>query len=237
MISNVNSQIMDELSQSEQLALVANILAGNITGGTNASQSSTAGTPIEIQLLLSAIPIVEDGQVIRSEHHNLLRAALVAIAAQLGVTVGGPTGPTDVTLTLLPAFYPGLFSEWKLGIGIAGVAPGNTNTQGWLPVQLPDGALIKSMTVFGRRDANVSIFSVTLERQNITSGDYEEIITANLANSSQTFKVKKTFQGDAGLNEVDNTKYKYLIDAVATKSDSSTDLIQIYAMQVVYSTT
>ena len=241
-----NNLNIEELSQQERTNLATLLLVGNVVGGpsggswaggSSPTNTPTTGTPIEIQLLLSAIPYVEDGQVIRSEHHNLLRAALVAIAARLGVSIGGPVGPKDVTLTLIPTFYPGLFSEWRIGLGIAAVEQGNTNTQGWLPVELPDGALIKSMTVFGRRDGAVSTFSVALERQDITEGDFDDIITINLANSAQIYNVKQNFQGTPGVNEVDNSKYKYLIDAVVTRLQSAGELIQIYAIQVVYTTT
>jgi hypothetical protein len=116
------------------------------------------------------------------------------------------------------------------------VPAGQTTTQGWLGVELPDGVLVKSMTVIGRRDGNVVTFSVTLERQLITGGDFEDIIAVPLANSPALYNVTKTFQGNAGLNEIDNKKYKYLIDAVVGRSQSATEAVQIYAIQLVYTT-
>jgi len=231
----------------QQLAALATLLfgggGGNLSGtsgggtsGGGGSSSTTTGTPIEIQLLLSAIPIVEDGQVIRSEHHNLVRAALVAIAERLGITVGGPVGPTDRTLTIIPIFQPGLFNEWKVGFGLAYVNQGVSTTQGWIQVELPDGALIKSMTMKGRRDGAVATFSTTLERQglNVMGSNFEDIITIDLKDSEQLYDVTSEFQGSPGLNEVDNSNYKYMIDAIVTRSEEATDSIQIYAIQIVY---
>jgi hypothetical protein len=117
------------------------------------------------------------------------------------------------------------------------VPQGQATTQGWLPIDLPDGALIKSMTIIGRRDGSVATFTVTLERQSITDGDFDDIITAHLANSAQLYNVTKPFQGDAGgLNVIDNKKYKYMIDAIVARSGGASDLVQIYAIQLVYTT-
>jgi hypothetical protein len=248
MLNNQNTQTMS-LQQQQQLAdALAAFFGGggggisNPSGGgtpdSSGSSSTTTGTPIEIQLLLSAIPIVEDGQVIRSEHHNLVRAALFAIAARLGVTIGGPVGPADKTLTIIPIFQPGLFNEWKVGFGLAYVNQGVSTTQGWVQVELPDGAIIKSMTMKGRRDGVVATFSASLERQelNVNGGSFQDIITIDLKDSQQLYDVTAQFQGNPGLNKVDNSNYKYMIDAIVTRSEQATDSIQIYAIQIVYTT-
>jgi hypothetical protein len=248
MINNLNAGTM---SQQQLAALATLIFGGGGYGGTPiianpggsgggggggaSSTTTTTGTPIEIQLLLSAIPIVEDGQVIRSDHHNLVRAALVAIAERLGVTIGGPVGPTDKTLTIIPIFQPGLFNEWKVGFGLAYVSQGVSTTQGWLQVELPDGAFIKSMTMVGRRDGNVATFAATLERQEIAGGNFQDIITVDLKDSDQLYNMTVEYQGGSELNEVNNSDYKYMIDAIVTRSEEATESIQIYAIKIVYS--
>jgi hypothetical protein len=242
---NQSAQLNNEL-QIFQSLLAGQLAGGGIggvtgaTGATGASTggSSTNGTPSTsvLELLLSIIPIAQEGHVITSEYHNSLRAALLSLASVVGVNPGTPTGPQDVTVTLSPTFFHAVFDPWQTGIGVAGVPQGQATTQGWLPVELPDGALVKSMTVIGRRDGQVATFSVTLERQPVTGGDFDEIITAHLANSAQLYNVTKPFQGTAGLNEIDNKKYQYMIDATVGRSGNATDLIQIYVIQLVYTT-
>lgn len=238
----VKSTGISEVDISNNFELLESFFNPGVTGvsggGTTTPSSPPAPSTSIVQLLLSIIPVASPGHVITSEYHNSLRAALLAIAGTLGVAPGGSAGPHDVTVTLAPIFSHAVFDPWSIGMGVAAVPANQVNTQGWLPVELPDGALVKSMTVIGHREgATLSTFSVVLERQEITGGPYEELITTNLASSAQFYNVTKNFQGDAGLNQIDNKKYKYLISALVTRSAGVNDLVQIYAIQLVYTAT
>jgi hypothetical protein len=215
--------------------------AGGATGATGVGTPSPSNPPAPstslIQLLLSIIPVATEGHVITSEYHNSLRAALLAIAGAIGVTPGGPAGPQDVTVTLLPAFFPGIVAPWLTILGVAGLPQGQPSAQGWLPVLLPDHVIVKSMTVFGKKQGTPSQFTVALERQGIIAGNFEDMISINLTNSPEDYNVTKAFQGTAGLNEIDNKKYKYMIDAAVTRPGGESGLMQIYAIQLVYTTT
>jgi hypothetical protein len=211
-------------------------VTGVSSGGSTPDNPPAPSTSL-LQLLLSTIPVATEGHVITSEYHNSLRAALLAIASAIGVTPGGAAGPQDVTVTLLPAFFPGIIAPWLTILGVAGLPQGQPSAQGWLPVTLPDGVIVKSMTVFGKKQGTPSQFSVAFERQEIIAGDFDDIITINLTNSPVDYNVTKAFQGAAGLNEIDNKKYKYLIDAAVTRPGGESGLMQIYAIQLVYTTT
>jgi hypothetical protein len=236
----VISSGFSEVDVSNNLELLQNFFnlgATGVSGGSTTPSSPPAPSTSIVQLLLSIIPIASPGHVITSEYHNSLRAALLAIAGTLGVAPGGSAGPHDVTVTLAPIFSHAVFDPWAIGMGVAAVPANQVNTQGWLPVELPDGALVKSMTVIGHKEGTMSTFSVVLERQETIGGPFEELITANLVSSPQFYNVTKTFQGDAGLNQIDNKKFKYMISALVTRSAGVNDLVQIYAIQLVYTTT
>lgn len=71
--------------------------------------------PTDLQTLLTAIPTAEDGHIITREYHNTLRAAVVGLAQQMGVSV-----QQEKYLTLSPYFFPAdPAPRWSQGQGKA----------------------------------------------------------------------------------------------------------------------
>src|SRR5262245_38116019 len=141
MSSHTMSTILNLLATStditarERSTLIGTLASAGLltaTGGT-----STGSALTDLQSLVNAIPIAEDGRVITSLYHNSLRAALLAIADKLGADPASGT----VTLTFAPSFFPsgGNESPWSLSEGVATKPPGASSTRGWFPLQLPEG--------------------------------------------------------------------------------------------------
>src|SRR3954465_11690416 len=69
---------------------------------TTTGPAAPTGPSLNLQALLAAIPIAQDGQVITAEYHNSLRSALIALASELGLGLSSPT----TTFSFAPAFLP-----------------------------------------------------------------------------------------------------------------------------------
>lgn len=216
--------------------------------------TTAAGPSANLQALLAAIPIAVDGQVIAADFHNALRAALITLAGEMGM---GLTAPTT-TFTFMPAFLQSgiLQQNWTFDHFAATTAITNTNPDGWLPVQLPDGQRIQSMTVSGKRIGGTAPknFQVKLLRQ-LTTGPGSEaptvLITVALEASAGSFSVSGSVIAaaapasaavslitQAAAEEqklIDTTNYKYFVQATATTVDSASsceiDAIQITVSQ------
>lgn len=216
--------------------------------------TTAAGSSANLQPLLAAIPIAVDGQVIAADHHNSLRAALIAMAGEMGM---GLTAPTT-TFTFMPAFLQSgiLQQNWTFDHFAATTAITNTNPDGWLPVQLPDGQRIQSMTVSGKRIGGTAPknFQVKLLRQLITGPESEAptvLITLALEALTGPFSVSGSvipaampataavsLITQAAAEEqklIDTSNYKYFVQATATTVDSASsceiDAIQITVSQ------
>jgi hypothetical protein len=132
--------------------------------------------PTLLSDLINAIPVAGRGDVISPESHNSLRDAIVAIVTELG----GAVASRDVILTFAPAFLglPDL-PPWGVQIGFA-QSSGSAQTNGWLPLQLPNGSRIQQLrVVFGGTGRLVSQMNVKLQRQ-ITDNSSTETL-ANLS--------------------------------------------------------
>ena len=181
--------------------------------------------PTTLNDLINAIPVAGRGDVISPESHNTLRAALVVVAAQLGATPAG--GAT--TITFAPALLP-MQGEtaWDLGPGVAQKSAASNATAeatGWLPLQLPAGALIQSLLVVAGRTGPASTtvaLVVRLQRQFINGdGGVINLINLNLfgaAFSADLVQAEAPY-APAGLppdqvesaRRVDNDQYKYFL--------------------------
>ena len=197
--------------------------------------ASATASATDLQVLMSQIPVAEDGDVIRSEHFNLMRAALFEIAGRLGV---GPV-QTDMVTSIVPAFFKqtgGL--EWVSEYGIA-KASAVGDVKGWMEVELPDGARLNEMKVFAKR-TGTGAFNVVLKRKKITDpSDTVDLITVPITSST----VEKVGEGAAvkvavsdptaleDYKKVDNRTYNYLLVAEATIA--GTDTAQVNAVQIV----
>src|SRR5258708_28047329 len=192
-----------------------------------------------LQALINAIQTAEDGHVITREYHNTLRAALVEVARLLGASAADQT----FKLTLAPAFFKnGTGSEWTQLNGVATAVIGKSNN-GLLPVQLPDGARLQSLTVTGRRKGNIDGLEVKLIRQAITGTSLTTLISIPLEDQGDPFTVSRDIiqlpdLGSAAataaaedFRTIDNKKYKYMIVAQA---DGATDVPAIHMLQLTY---
>ena len=225
-----------DISPTERAMILGTLTAtGELTptGGT-----STGSVPIDLQSLINAIPIAEDGHVITRLHHNSLRAALLAIVTQLG---GDPVSGT-VTLTLMPSFLPsGNQAPWLLSEGVATRSEAET-TRGWFPLQLPEGVRIQNMTVIGRRTGTVESFQVQLLRQPINDTPTTVLISIPLQNAGDPFQepprsVQVAGAGPAALEEyrlINNSAFKYLVMANLVAQAAAAEA-QIFAIRVAYS--
>src|SRR5438046_1309299 len=134
-MSSINYFAITPTTSPEAMALLQTLVSsGALTPVVpSAGGEPTAVTPLgEAQDVIASIPIAEDGDVIRSTHHNCLRDALRALLAE--VAVGrGPVAPLSPAL-LKVGDDPG----WTVLPGVAKVqapAPGQVSASGWLPLE------------------------------------------------------------------------------------------------------
>jgi hypothetical protein len=182
-----------------------------------------------LQLLIDAIPNAVAAEPITTAYHNSVRAALVAIAGQLGT--GLPIDPGVVTLA--PTFLEhGGGPNWETRSVFASVT-GNA-AEGWLAVPLPDGARIDGMIVKGRRSGSVGVFQVALQRASFDLENAIPLIRADLRTAPDPFEVQgvgTTFLPES--RAVDNNLHTYFLTAsVIEKTEDAT--VQIHSIQVKY---
>ena len=204
---------------------------------------SPTASASDLQVLMSQIPAADDGDVIRSEHFNLMRAALFELAGRLGV---GPVQTSMVT-SVVPAFRKqAQNAEWVSEYGIAKASTAG-DVKGWMEVELPDGARLQEMKVFAKRTgAGTGPFNVVLKRQKITDPtDTVDLITVAITASTdakvgETSVVKVAVSDPSALEEyrkVDNRSYNYLVAAEVTLAAGATgaagDTAQVNAIQIV----
>lgn len=187
----------------------------------------------------------ENGHIITPDYHNLLREAVIELSKQTGTG----TGQTDTSVTYAPVFLPitdgGARSpEWVLSLGVSS-RPANTNSaKGWLPLQVPDDATIKSMTVTGQKSGTVLSCQIRLMRQTIADATTVPMIVVNLKNvTGQPFKATGEVAGASlpiiqDFRTVNNEKYQYLVLAELTLSSPTSDaVVDLYAIQIAFATT
>jgi len=200
----------------------------------------------DIQTLVNDIPDAQDGSVITSDYHNTIKTALEAIAGQLGAGSGGQTE----TLTLFPNFQPvqpvSAHVPWTITMGAAADAGGNL-TDGWLPVHLPDGAMIQQLVVVGVKTAATTSVQfgafVSLLIMAVGATDATTLVSVNLTNqlgSPFTATGTPSVPGTApnslkDLQTVKNSQNKYVIHGLVSPSPAAGTLT-IEAIQVVYTT-
>lgn len=228
------------------LALLLNLLSGGTgTSTAGAATGGTSGTPQvqELEDLLDGIPIANDGDVITAEHHNSLRSAIGLIARAVRVEELAKVQ----TLTFPPVLLPEVGqNQWRIDVGIARGpdvgATDQTDAYGWMPIDLPQGARMESMTVRGRRQGTVGTWAVSLVRREIASADQANVFYTELQDLAEgTFSknVPIVTPEDTGLTAsqiedlrlVDNSRYRYLfytaMDGAAAGGDISLSDVQV----------
>jgi hypothetical protein len=161
--------------------------------------------------------------------------------------MGAGLGSTSTSTTLAPTFVKP--SDTPLGWEVTQTGakqPGQGATAfGWMPVQLPHGERLQSMTVYGNKGAAVADLTITLARCKLD--DASQTVTPLIAVSakdgtgpikaSDVVKLNSTFGTTAALallddfKQVDNNTYKYLITARLAGA-SETTAVQLSAVQV-----
>ena len=243
MASHTMNTILNLLTTSTDItARERSTLIGTLTSAgllTTTGGTSTGSTLTDLRNLINAIPIAEDEHVITSLYHNSLRAALLAIASQIGAD---PVSGT-VTLTFTPSFFSMRNDPpWLLSEGMATrPVDGNRTASGWFPLQLPEGVRLQSMTVIGRKTGAVESFQVQLLRQPINETPTTALITIPLNNAGDPFQVTGSVQvdgaGPAALEEyrtINNSTHKYLVMARLFGAVAAAEA-QIFAIRVAYS--
>jgi hypothetical protein len=178
---------------------------------------------VDLQDLINRIPTAQEGAPITPDFHNSLRDALTALAKQSADRV-----PTKTTLTLAPGFVENDGGpNWPQSGGVA-TNPEGGLANGWLPLQLPDGARIDGLTVRGRRSGEMATFLVKLLRVPISDPDPFPLITIQLKNAADPFEVRKEVgfsqATPTALEEfklIDTSKFNYLITAEVSGATGS----------------
>jgi hypothetical protein len=202
---------------------------------------SPTATASDLQILISSVPVAQDGHVITADFHNALRLALVAIANHLGV---GPVAE-EITITNAPRLSPVAGSAaWEHDYGLArkpgGVPSGNV--RGWMELELPDGARVKKMMVFGTTNG-VGTLKIKLKRQKITDPAVNtDLIVIEIPDAADPSKgiegdvtVPGTGAGAVAIEEyriVNNREQKYLLIAELDGINTDTTA-QFHSVQVV----
>lgn len=197
-----------------------------------------------LQALIDNIPTAENGHIINRNYHNSLREAVVELADR--VSAGTGQGPTDTSVTYAPVFLPitdgGARSpEWVLSLGVSSRPPNTNSARGWFPLQLPDDAAIRSMTVTGQRSGTVLSCQVRLIRQTIADATIVPMIVVNLRNvTGQPFRVTGEITGASlaiiqDFRQVNNDRYQYFVQAELTLASPTSDaIVDLYAVQVAF---
>jgi hypothetical protein len=186
-----------------------------------------------LPVLLNAIPVAQDGDVITAQYHNSLRDALIVLAAQAGPVL---TGQPE-TYTYAPHFLQNdAGPNWQQAGGLA-TPDASKSANGFFVVQLPNGARIQNLTVTGRRTGNpAASFTVLLVRVNINDASPVTLISLDLRTAPDPFKVSQSLNvpgaGPAALEEyrlVDTTAFTYLVTARVL---GATDIVQINSITI-----
>jgi hypothetical protein len=187
----------------------------------------------DIQTLINAIPDAQDGNVITSDYHNTIKAALLAIAGQLGTA--GP-GAQTVKITVQPnlvAFAGG--TPWTVTLGVATSAAGSN---GFIPLNLPDGATIQQMVVFGSQSNPVSKGFASLLVIPLAGTAATNLILIDLSTGGSPFSLTGTpnvpgltASALKDMQTVQNSVFKYAIQAEVLGAG-----VTINAFQVIYNT-
>jgi hypothetical protein len=181
--------------------------------------------PTQLAAALAAIPIAEDGDLITSDYHNTLLAALLILAGQ----VGTPSS-NSVTLTLMPNFQPVPAAKagyllWTQQLGYvtlpANFSP-NGGAYGWMGLPLPNGMRIRKLTVYGQRNQTGNIVcQFNLLKQGLKDLSPAQpplinaILTANQVNPGDGTFTLTAQLGDDQNFIVNTTANKYILEAQA----------------------
>lgn len=140
-----------------------------------------------------------------------------------------------ITLTFAPAFQPEASDPPWLLVGGVAVNPG-PNANGWLALQLPDGAHMQTITVFGQKKGTVLSLQALLARQALLDLAPTTINALSLKDFNGPFQEKAAIPDNFA--RIDNSTYKYLIFATLapTSPPDPTVSVTISAIQIICTT-
>ena len=203
-----------------------------------ASQPGSTTTTSDLQVMISDIPLAQDGDVITADYPNALRQALVAIANRLGV---GPV-EDDITISNAPRLSPLVgTTPWAHDFGLVRrPAEFVGGVRGWMEVDLPHGARIRKMVIFATNGPGP--MKVKLKRQKITDPTVAtDLIVIDVPNNADA---SKGIEGDVTVGPgasavaieesriVNNREQTYLI-AVEQDGSNADKPGQLNAVQIV----
>lgn len=177
----------------------------------------------DLQTLINAIPAAREGDEITPEYHNSVRDALRALAATLGAA-----GPRTITLSPLLNAKAGVAGTWRLAEGVASASGAGKSITGFIPVSLPDGTEIRSVTVRGSRTGDVDGFEAKLVRQPLERTDLLTVAFAALEElPAGDYQQPLRLQAGANALRVDNSRFKYFFVATVDNPANSVSLSSI----------
>jgi hypothetical protein len=225
------------------LLALLNFLSAQGTTGVAGTQGAAGGTTSpQLEAFLKAIPFANDGDVITPDHHNTIREAIEQIGRSLDETQFARVVTRSFTPALLPAADSGL-GTWRTRVGgSVGPDSGEDHAAGWMPLDLPGGTNVDTLTVRAATPANVDFWSVSLRRQDLAGGDsvdvcFKEIQTeANANHAGVVVPVPVNVEGlapaaAAERRRVDNEKYQYLFYTEFNGADQP-DGVELRTVQV-----
>jgi hypothetical protein len=194
------------------------------------------------------VPIANEGNVITSEYHNTVRDVLLAMAQLFGAGVVSPA----INVSFAPQFVGPAGDPapaWSpTQVGVSQVGPpqeGRPDAFGWMSVQLPDGARIQSLTVFGKKAAATQVLTFSLLRYplNDVNQTPTTLITLDAKDGTGGFSPSDSIKTDPSLGtnlalatlddyqSIKNDKFKYIFTARLSGAPANA-AVQIHAIQI-----
>jgi hypothetical protein len=192
----------------------------------------------DIQTLINNIPDAQDGDVLTSKYHNTIKTALQAISDALGGTPSQTVSQTIQT-TFLPTAAGS--NNWIVNLGVAADA-GPPSTNGWIPLNLPDGAIIQKMEARGATTNAAAKGFLTLVIIPLGGNAGTNLIVIDVTNAGNPFDKSATPNVPGltptallQLQTVQNSQFKYIIQGVVfSPGGTPAASISINDLQVVY---
>lgn len=184
----------------------------------------------DLQTLIDAIPGAQDGDIITAAYLVTIKAALAAIVAELGAS--SPAGPQTVTRTIQPNLLTiGGGTAWSISLGVATSAAGSN---GFISLDLPNGAVIQQMVAMGAQTSPASKGFVSLLVVPVAGTAGTTLIQIDLSTGGNPFTLTGTPNipgltptALASMQTVQNNVFKYALQAEVLGASVTINAIQI----------
>lgn len=159
-----------------------------------------------------------------------LRLELQEIARIIG-QINSSLAPPTTTLTFAPNFsQSGSATPWTISRGIASKGTTQTQAEGWVALQLPQGSRIQNMTVIGDKSGNVGSFTAQFMSQGLSGGE-SPLLSIALATQPDSFQASQPVPSTVN-NIVANQTNKYIVSVRIIGADPASTA-RIFAVQFV----